>query len=56
VTTRRLRLYAIAALVAAIALFATMVQALQWIALVLVLVSIAILMWTLFTSARGDVR
>jgi hypothetical protein len=52
VTTRRLRIYAMVALAAAIALFVTMVQPLQWIALVLVLAAILILMWTLFTSAR----
>jgi hypothetical protein len=40
------------ALVAAIVLFVTMVQALQWIALALVLVAIVTLMWTLFASAR----
>jgi len=52
VTTRRLRIYAMVALAAAIALFVTMVQPLQWIALALVLAAILILMWTLFTSAR----
>jgi uncharacterized membrane protein YbaN (DUF454 family) len=52
VTTRRLRIYAMVALAVAIALFVTMVQPLQWIALVLVLAAILILMWTLFTSAR----
>jgi diacylglycerol kinase len=56
VTTRRLRVYAMVALVAAVVLFVTTVQALQWIALVLVLVAIGILMWTLFTSARENAR
>jgi diacylglycerol kinase len=55
VTTRRLRAYAVIALVAAIVLFVTMVQVLQWIALALVLAAILVLMWTLLSSAREDV-
>ena len=55
-TTRRLRTYAVIALVAAIVLFVTMVQVLQWLAIALVLASIVVLMWTLFTSAREDSR
>jgi multidrug transporter EmrE-like cation transporter len=54
VTRSRLRLAAIGALVLAIILFATTVQMLQWIALVLVLASIRVLTWTLFTGVRGD--
>jgi hydrogenase/urease accessory protein HupE len=52
VTRRRLRLYAIVALVVALGLFLTMVTALQWIAVVLVLASIVVLMWTLWTGGR----
>jgi uncharacterized membrane protein YbaN (DUF454 family) len=52
VTRRRLRVYAIVALVVAFGLFLTMVPALQWIAVVLVLVSIVVLMWTLWTGGR----
>jgi hydrogenase/urease accessory protein HupE len=52
VTRRRLRLYAIVALVVAFGLFLTMVTALQWIAVVLVLASIVVLMWTLWTGGR----
>ena len=51
-TRRRLRLYAIVALVVAFGLFLTMVTALQWIAVVLVLASIVVLMWTLWTGGR----
>ena len=51
-TRRRLRLYAIVALVFAFGLFLTMVTALQWIAVVLVLASIVVLMWTLWTGGR----
>ena len=51
-TRRRLRLYAVVALVVALALFLTMVTALQWIAIVLVLASIVVLMWTLWTGGR----
>ena len=51
-TRRRLRLYAMLALVVAFGLFLTMVTALQWIAVVLVLASIVVLMWTLWTGGR----
>ena len=51
-TRRRLRLYAMVALVVAFGLFLTMVAALQWIAVVLVLASIVVLMWTLWTGGR----
>ncbi len=40
------------ALAAAFGLFLTMVTALQWIALVLVLASTLVLMWTLWTGGR----
>ena len=46
----KLRIYGIAALVVAVALFLTMVTVLQWIAIVLVLASIVVLMWTLWTG------
>jgi hypothetical protein len=52
VTRRRLRLFAMAALVVAFGLFLTMVTGLQWIAVVLVLASIVVLMWTLWTGGR----
>ena len=51
-TRSRLRIYGIAALVVAVALFLTMVTVLQWIAIVLVLASIVVLMWTLWTGGR----
>ena len=51
-TRRRLRLYAMVALVVAFGLFLTMVTALQWIAVALVLASIVVLMWTLWTGGR----
>ena len=51
-TRRRLRLYGTVALVVAFGLFLTMVTALQWIAVVLVLASIVVLMWTLWTGGR----
>jgi len=41
-----------AALVVAFGLFLTMVTGLQWIAVVLVLASIVVLMWTLWTGGR----
>ena len=53
-TRRRLRLYAMVALVVAFGLFLTMVTALQWIAIVLVLASIVVLMWTLWTGGREE--
>ena len=40
------------ALVVALGLFLTMIAALQWIAIVLVLASIVVLMWTLWTGGR----
>ena len=49
---QRLRVYAIVALVVAFGLFLTMVPALQWIAVALVLASIVVLMWTLWTGGR----
>ena len=49
---RRLRLYAMLALLVAFGLFLSMVTALQWIAVVLVLASIVVLMWTLWTGGR----
>jgi hypothetical protein len=50
VSRSKLRIYGIAALVVAVALFLTMVTVLQWIAIVLVLASIVVLMWTLWTG------
>jgi hypothetical protein len=52
VSRSKLRIYGIAALVVAVALFLTMVTVLQWIAIVLVLASIVVLMWTLWTGGR----
>ena len=52
----KLRIYGIAALVVAVALFLTMVTVLQWIAIVLVLASIVVLMWTLWTGGREAER
>ena len=54
-TRRRLRIAAFVALVLAIILFVTTVQALQWIAVALVLATIPILLWTLFNPERRDV-
>ena len=51
-TRRRLRLYAMVALVVALGLFLTMVTALQWIAIFLVVASTLVLMWTLWTGGR----
>ena len=51
-TLRRLRLFAMAALVVAFGLFLTMVAALQWIAIFLVVASTLVLMWTLWTGGR----
>jgi hypothetical protein len=53
---RRLRMYAIGALVLSVVLFLTMVTVLQWLALVLVLASILVLMWTLWTGGREAER
>ena len=49
---RRLRLYAMVALVVALGLFLTTVTALQWLAIFLVVASTLILMWTLWTGGR----
>ena len=49
---RRLRLYAMVGLLVALGLFLTMVMALQWIAIFLVVASTLILMWTLWTGGR----
>ena len=48
----RLRLYAMVALVVALGLFLTTVTALQWLAIVLVVASTLVLMWTLWTGGR----
>ena len=49
---RRLRLYAMVALLVALGLFLTMITALQWIAIFLVLASTLVLMWTLWTGGK----
>ena len=49
---RRLRLYAMLALLVALGLFLTTVTALQWIAIFLVVASTLVLMWTLWTGGR----
>ena len=49
---RRLRIYAMVALAVALGLFLTMIAALQWIAIFLVVVSTLVLMWTLWTGGR----
>lgn len=51
-TRRRLRLYAMIALVVALGLFLTTVTALQWLAVILVVASTLVLMWTLWTGGR----
>ena len=51
-TRRRLRLYAMLALLVAFGLFLSMVTVLQWIAIVLVVASTLVLMWTLWTGGR----
>ena len=51
-TRRRLRVYAMVGLVVALGLFVTTVTALQWIAIVLVVASTLVLMWTLWTGGR----
>ena len=53
---RRLRLYAMVALVVAFGLFLTMVAALQWIAIFLVVASTLVLTWTLWTGGREAER
>jgi hypothetical protein len=55
VTRRRLRIAALVALALAVVLFVTAVQALQWVAVILVLATIPVLMWTLFNPERRDV-
>jgi hypothetical protein len=52
VTRRRLRVYAMVGLVVALGLFVTTVTALQWIAIVLVVASTLVLMWTLWIGGR----
>jgi Ca2+/Na+ antiporter len=52
VTRQRLRLYAMLALLIAFGLFLSMVTVLQWIAIVLVVASTVVLMWTLWTGGR----
>jgi len=52
VRRRRLRLYAMVGLLVALGLFLTMVMALQWIAIFLVVASTLVLMWTLWTGGR----
>jgi hypothetical protein len=51
-TRSRLRLYAMLALLVALGLFLSTVTVLQWIAIVLVVASTLVLMWTLWTSGR----
>lgn len=51
-TRRRLRIYAMVALLVALGLFLTTVTALQWIAIFLVVASTLVLMWTLWTGGR----
>ena len=55
-TRSRLRLYAVVALVVALGLFLTTVTALQWIAVILVVASTVVLMWTLWTGGRERER
>jgi hypothetical protein len=52
VTRRRLRVYAMVGLVVALGLFVTTVTVLQWVAIVLVVASTLVLMWTLWTGGR----
>jgi hypothetical protein len=52
VTRRRLRIYAMVALLVALGLFLTTVTALQWIAIFLVVASTLVLIWTLWTCGR----
>jgi len=52
VRRRRLRLYAMLALLVALGLFLTTVTALQWIAIFLVVASTLVLIWTLWTGGR----
>ena len=55
-TRSRLRIYAMLALVVALALFLSTVTVLQWIAVVLVVASTVVLMWTLWTGGREAER
>jgi hypothetical protein len=56
VTRSRLRLYAMVGLLVALGLFLTTVTVLQWIAVVLVVASTLVLMWTLWTGGREAER
>jgi dolichyl-phosphate-mannose--protein O-mannosyl transferase len=56
VTRRRLRIYAMVALLVALGLFLTTVTALQWIAIFLVVASTLVLIWTLWTGGREAER
>jgi hypothetical protein len=56
VTRRRLRIYAMVALLVGLGLFLTTVTALQWIAIFLVVASTLVLMWTLWTGGREAER
>ena len=51
-TRSRLRIYAMVGLLVALGLFLTTVTVLQWIAVVLVVASTLVLMWTLWTGGR----
>ena len=55
-TRRQLRLYAMLALLVALGLFLTTVVVLQWFAVVLVVASTVVLMWTLWTGGREAER
>lgn len=55
-TRRRLRIYAMVALLVGLGLFLTTVTALQWIAIFLVVASTLVLMWTLWTGGREAER
>jgi multisubunit Na+/H+ antiporter MnhE subunit len=54
VTRRRVRLGAMVAMAVALVLFLTTVEALRWVALILVLACIPVLVWTLFNPERRD--
>ncbi len=55
-TRRLIRIYAMVALIVALGLFLTMVAALQWIAIFLVVASTLVLTWTLWTGGREAER
>ena len=55
-TRSRLRVYAMVGLLVALGLFLTTVTVLQWIAVVLVVASTLVLMWTLLTGGREAER